>query len=235
MMKRVLTVLFILALSSQTFAQELHIPSFSFSKKKPVYITLADGTEIEGTIKDLDYQKGIIKKIKIEGLDGKNVKMKPENIKCMYLPQSGLDKFSKAMSVADDATKWKSAKLDATRLKKGYVYSEMSKVMMGKKEKELIFQLLNVSFSDKAKIYYDPFAKETMSVGVGGMTLAGGDAKSYYFKKGDEPAYKLDKKTYKKEFAQIWSDCPALIAKYGEDPKWTDFAKHVFEYTNDCE
>lgn len=234
-MKRVFTILFILTLSYQTFAQDLHTPSFLFSKKKPVYITLTDGTEIEGKIKDLDYQKGIIKKIKIVNLEGKKIKMVPENIKCMYLPQSGVDKFSNAVSLVDDVTKWKSAALDQTRLKKGYVYSERSKVMMGKKEKELIFQLLNVSFSDKVKIYHDPFAKETMSVGVAGMKLAGGDAKSYYFKKGDETAFRLYKKTYKKEFSNIWSDCPALVEKYGENPKWTDFSKHVFEYTNECE
>jgi len=93
-------------------------------------------------------------------------------------------------------------------------------------------QVLNPTFSAKVKVYYDPFASETASIGVAGIKVAGGDAKSYYFKKANGAAYKLTKNAYKKEFKEIWSDCPALIEKYGEDPKWTDFDKHVFEYTN---
>ena len=38
--------------------QDLLSPSFGFSKKKTAYITLVDGSEINGTIKDIDRKKG---------------------------------------------------------------------------------------------------------------------------------------------------------------------------------
>ena len=50
-----LVALFLVSVSVQ--AQNLLSPSFTFSHKKTSYITLLDGTEIEGTIKDLDREK----------------------------------------------------------------------------------------------------------------------------------------------------------------------------------
>ena len=79
-------------------------------------------------------------------------------------------------------------------------------------------------------------AKETMSVGVGPMKLAGGLAKSYYIKKaGEEVAFKITKKDYKKEMTTIFSECPDLLQKYGEDPKWSEFEKFIYDYSTMCE
>ena len=233
-MKNLILCFFILFIGIESFGQDLQIPSTSFSKKKTTYITLDDGTEISGTLKDLDYKKGIIKKIKIENADGKKVKLSPENINFMYLPQSNLDKFNKLTKFASDATLWKSKNIDQSKIGEGYIYFEKATLAKGKKESQLIFQLLNTSFSDNVKIYHDPFAQETLAVGVGGVALAGGDAKSYYVKVGDEPAFRLKKKDYKDLFSKLWADCPAVIEKYGDKIKWTEFPNHVFDYTNEC-
>ncbi len=47
-------------------------------------------------------------------------------------------------------------------------------------------QLVNPRFSKVISVYSDPFAKETSSIGIGGLKLAGGIAKSYYLKKGEK-------------------------------------------------
>ena len=52
------------------------------------------------------FEKGLIEEIKIENLNDEKVKIKPEDIKHMYLPPSGLDKLSKKVSFMSDATLW---------------------------------------------------------------------------------------------------------------------------------
>ena len=68
-------------------------------------------------------------------------------------------------------------------LEDGYLYMEKSQVKIKKKTGAYMMQLMNPTFSGKIKVFNDPFAGETASIGVGGMKLAGGLAKSYYIKK----------------------------------------------------
>ena len=87
-------------------------------------------------------------------------------------------------------------------------------------------QLLNPSFSKNIKVYHDPLAKKSMSIGVGSLTLAGGNEKSYYIAKGKEAAFRLKKKNYYEEFNALWSSCPNLIKDFPLK-KWNDLTKHV--------
>lgn len=74
-----------------------------------------------------------------------------------------------------------------------------------------------------------------MCVGAGSMKLAGGLAKSYYIKKStEEVAIRITKKEYKKEMAEIFAECPDLIAKYGEDPSWSQFEQFIVDYSLMC-
>ena len=52
-------------------AQQLRSPTNTFSHQKMAYITLVDGTEVEGTIDDVDRKKGLIEFIKIIDASGK--------------------------------------------------------------------------------------------------------------------------------------------------------------------
>ena len=179
---------------------------------------------------DLNRKKGLISQVKIKDESGKLYKLTPDKIKYMYLAPSGLDKVGKALDVLTDATKWNDEKLDQDLIKQGYVYIEQSEVMLKKKKMVLLMQLLNPTSSKEVKIYHDPLAKETASVGIGGINVAGGDAKSYFVKKGNGVAVKLEKKDYKKSFKELWGDCADMMSKYGDNPKWLDLAKHALEY-----
>ena len=98
----------------------------------------------------------------------------------------------------------------------------------------MLMQLLNPTFSSKVKVYHDPLAKHTTSLGVGGVTVAGGNAKSYYVQAGsDEAAYRLKKNRYKKEFVPMWDDCKTVTDKYTQI-RWTDLTQHILDYT-ECE
>ena len=71
------------------------------------------------------------------------------------------------------------------------------------------------------QIYFNQHAGDTLK--------SGGDAKSYFVKIGDVPAYKLEKKNYEKEFGKLWSTCAKL--KDSKEKKWSNLTKHIIEYT----
>lgn len=211
--------------------EQLLTPSKAFSHKKLAYITLQDGTEIKGNIQDVDREKGLIEGVKVKDGKGKKHKLKPEDIKHMYLPPSGLDKLGNAMDIASDAKKWNNQRLKQDLVNQGYIYFEQTEVKIKKKTETLLVQLLNPTFCSKISVYHDPKAKETFSVGVAGVEAVGGIAKSYYIKKDtDEVAYKLTKKDYQKQFVMFWSNCKFLVKKYGASPKWRDLTEHIHKY-----
>ena len=215
-------------------AQNFLAPSFTYSHDKIAYLTMDDGTQHEVYIKKIKREKGLIEEMKVEDANGKKVKIKPEEIKIMYLPQSGWDKMTKGMDFISDAQQWDNKAVDPNKIADGYVYFEKAEVQVKKKKETLMMQLLNPAFSSKIKVYHDPYAKETASVGVGGMKLAGGDAKSYYVSVGGKAAYKLEKKNYDKEFPKLFGKCKAIKQKY-DKVKWSEFEGHVYEDSQNCQ
>lgn len=99
-----------------------------------------------------------------------------------------------------------------------------------------MLQVMNPTFSGRITVYNDPYAKETASIGVGGMTLAGGLDKSYYIKKsGEDITRRIKKKEYKKDMGELFSECPDVLKKYGVDPSWGEFEKFIYDYSIMCE
>lgn len=214
-------------------AQQLLTPSFGFSHKKTSYVTLTDGTVITGTLKDVDRKKGLIEYVNIEDGDGKKNKLKAEKIKLMYLPPTAFDNMVKATDFIYDSQKWTQQKLDQDLIGQGYIYFENAKVKIKKKEMSLLMQLLNPTFCDKVRVYNDPLAKETTSLGFGGVTLAGGNEKSYYVHlEGSKAAFRLYKKDYKEQFPGLWQKCPEMKKNY-PNMKWEDFTQNIIDY-NTC-
>ncbi len=222
-----------LSLSAQKFS-----PAFQgWSKKKPTFITMSDGQEYTVYIKKLKFKKGLIDEIKVEGVDGgKKIKLKPENISHMYVAPSGLAKLGQAMDAATDLTKIQDGELDSGHLDDGYMYMESSEVQIKKKKTQYcMLQVMNPSFSGKIKVYNDPFAKESASIGIGSLKVAGGLAKSYYIKKqGEQVAKKIKKKEYKKDIETLFSECSEVLGKYKDSPKWSEFEAFIFDYSVMC-
>lgn len=214
-------------------AQKFSIPLEGFSKKKTAYFYMEDNSEITGTLSGFKRTKGLIETVKMKDLKGKKVKMDPEKIDYMYLAPSNLGKFGAALETINNVNSWeKETTVDTTLIKDGYVLFEKVPTKVKKKTDDLMLQLMNPSFSQQIKVYHDPFAKETAGVAVGGITVAGGLDKSYYIKKeSDKSAYRLLKKNYKEQFAEIFGDNQEFMAKYGDNIKWNQFETHVYEYT----
>ncbi len=234
--KTILTIVFTLAvfsLMAQTFS-----PAFQgFSRKKPTFITMKDGSEITVTIKNLKFKRGLIDEMKVAPVTGKKkIKLNPEDISHMYVPPSALAKLGQALDAATDLTKIQDGELDSGHLDDGYLYMESANVQVKKKKQQYcMLQLMNPTFSSAIKVYNDPFAGESISVGVGGMTVAGGLAKSYYIMKASEDvAKKIKKKEYKNDMDMLFGECSDLLSKYGANPKWTEFEMFIFNYSTMC-
>ncbi len=225
-------LIFALSISFSASAQKF-LPAFGgFSHKKTSYIHMEKGKTIKGTIKDLDWKKGLIEEVKLLDMNDKKIKIKPEDISHMYLPPNGWSKMSKTFSFLNDATQWDNTDLDQDIISKGLTYLEKSDVRIKKKTRTLMLQLANPSFSSQYLVYHDPITGETASAGIGGVKLAGGVPKSYFVKrKGEKVATELKKKDYDEVFKSMFGDCKEVMKKYGDNPRWLEFETHIYEYT----
>lgn len=221
-------------ISGSISAQERYFsdPIETFTGKKPSYITLKDGSEIEGEYRRIKRKRGLIETIVLDIKD-KKTEIKGSEIAHMYLPQSSWDKFDKLVDVMDDVRRWSESDLNEEYLKDGYAYFESSNTIYKKnKEEELLLQLLNPAFSSKVKVYHDPYATESGTVSFGGVAVAGGDDKSYYIKVGDEKAYKLKRKDYRDVVGDLFGDCD--IFEKDKDFRWMGFGEDLYNYTQEC-
>ncbi|MEM1218552.1 MAG: hypothetical protein AAGH79_06555 [Bacteroidota bacterium] len=237
-MKRVpflLVALFCLTVASQSVAQVFLPPFEGFSKKKPSYLTMENGEEIECNFKKFSFKKGLIEEIKIVNSKEEKIKIEADNIKHMYIPPSGLAKLNADLGFITDADNWDNEEYEQEILGRGYAYFEKVDVQVKKKKNfVLMMQMLNPSFSSKIKVYHDPYAAETMSVGMGPIS-AGGDDKSYFILvNGEKRAYKMEKKDYDEKFKDLFGDCSAVMKKYGAKPKWSEFAEALHMYSTEC-
>lgn len=233
LMKTLIPILALLIAAGSMNAQALLRPFEVISGKKTTYITKTDGSEVEGNVKKLPRKKGLIEEVKIE-VSGKKIVIPGDKIKSAYFPQSNWDKMMKWDDFISDATQWKDGLHDADRIKEGYAIFETQDIQFKKKKLTLLLQLLNPGTCSRVKVYHNPYSAETASVGVGGMTLAGGNDKSYYVSKDGGTAFKLTKKNYKEEFAKLFGDCKATKATFG-DAKWKEFEEALSQYNGSCE
>lgn len=216
-----------------TIAQNFLEATESFSRKKPSYITLQDGTELEAEFRNVKTKKGLFLKVWVD--DGKDKKREilAEDIKHMYLPASGWDIMAKALDM--DATKLDDdTSLNQELVQDGYAYFETVEVMVKKKKKTALMQLLNPAYANNVRVYNDPWANEQQGLGIKGIQVAGGGAKSYYVKVGDKTAFIVKKKNYSDMFKDIFVSCKSFVKKNSK-PRWKDFEQQVYDHSKGCD
>jgi hypothetical protein len=218
-------------------AQDFLDGNHTFSSSKESYLTLKNGTELVGYIDDIDRSKGLIKEITIKDSDGNKKIYLPDSIDHMYIAPSKWDKFSTGSKKMNDFSSWdKDKKLNAAHIKEGYALFESTEVMIKNEKKVLLLQLINPAYASKIRVYFDPRAKESASMGMGGLSLSGGEAKSYYVKKGTGVAFKLEKKNYEEEEKNLYGDCSNYMSVLTKEKEldWSDLSKHIYNYTEHC-
>lgn len=226
-----ITFIFLFTICGSIGIAQQFLPAFDmFSKNKECYITLNNGTKVSGHIRDIDRKKGLIEEITIMTSDDKKKTYLPKDIKEMYLPPNSFEKIIDMDNALSDVRTY-SGEIDVNHIANGMAYFITVPVILKKEAEMLLLQVVNPSFSNKVMVFHDPYAAETMSVGIGGMNVAGGDDKSYFVKVGEKPAFKLKKKNFKEEFENIFASCPEIIQKYKSKINWLDFNEQVYECT----
>jgi len=219
-------ILTLFILFQNSFSQNF-MPGFDiFSHSKPAYVTLEDGTKIEGEIDKLNRKRNNISGIKMK-IEGGEIEYAPEDVKQMYLPANKLNKFSLKYDNALNMSK----DYDLDIINEGYGFFENTEVVLGKKTQTLMMQLVNPSSANKIKVYFDPMAIETMKVGIGPLS-AGGIDRSYYIKTSEGPAFKISKANIKKVYKDLLKDCPSLLKEIGKNPNWKEFDHYIFKHAN---
>lgn len=231
-LKKTLFVLLVSVFTSAAlFSQDFMPPMEGVSVKKISYIHMKNGKEIQGYVRSFKLKKGLIEEIKVKDMKDKKIRIQPEDISHMYLPISNFGKLAGKLNFITDATKWESD-LNQELLTKDYIYMESTRLKIKKKTYDVMAQLLNPHFCSKIKVFHDPYAKESMSVGVGSMKLAGGNDKSYMvLKEGAKAGYKLERKNYDVEFKNLFGDCSEVMKAHGKDTAWSGFSAHVYEHS----
>lgn len=222
----------ILFLLNYTLIAQKFVPAFdTFSHRKIAYVTLSNGTEITGKIRKIKRKKGGLKKIKVKEESGKT-KFKAKDVAHMYLPAHIFDRIEKAVDAAFDVTTYDRLDLNMKIIDDGYGYFETTPAFKkeNKKKRDLMMQLVNPHTSGEIKIYDDPFAKNTMKMGIGYGLSIGGLEKSYYVKKGDKTAVRVKKATFQKEYSKLFGDCPELMERKVD--VWSKFDETVKVYND---
>lgn len=230
MKKLLLSVCVFSVLATTLVGQSFMTPLYTASGKKPSYLTLTSGEEVAVLIKKFKLEKGLIEEMKVESVSGEKVKIKPEEITHMYVMPRSLEKMFDDIEFIQYARRWNDEKINDEKIQEGYMYYERVEVELKKGKREtLMMMLLNPNFSSHLKVYNDPKAKETASIGVGPLQ-AGGHAKSYYIKKADETiARKYMKKDFKEGYDELFKECRSM--KNPEDKDWSELPADVFKYT----
>lgn len=222
-----------LLVGQSAMAQNFLEPTESFSIKKTAYITLKNGKEVEGQFRNVKTKKGLFLKVYIRTDKEKKMEIEADDIQHMYLPASGWDKMAKALDM--DATKWDDdSSLNQELVKDGYAYFESVKVMVKKKKRVALMQLLNPAYASKVRVFHNPWASESASLGIGGIKVAGGDSKSFYVQVGKKTAFLLKKKDYSDKFKSMFGDCKEFM-KDKKKPRWPTFEQDVYDHSVACE
>jgi hypothetical protein len=231
-LKFILFFLLFFGLTANVISQKLFNPVYSFSSEKTAYITLNDGSQVEGLIQDIDRKKGLLLSFTIVDPEGKSSNFRAGDISKIYLAATGKNNMGKRYEFISDPAKWDNNELNRDLFKNGYAYFEQVEVEMGRKTRPMLLQLLNPSFSSRIKVYQDPFVSETTSLGTAELKRSGDHSNSYVVKDGNRPAFMLNKGSYQDNFIALFGECKAMVP-LREKAKWSQFEQHLYDY-NRC-
>lgn len=226
-MYRILLFAFLLAgLNVVGNAQKLMPGAFDFTQGETVYITLTDGSEVEGMLSNVDQGKGLIKKVILRDNSGKDVQYMADQIERMYIVAGEWNPAAKRYAFIGEASRWDNQNYKQNLISKGYVVFEQAVVEMGNKNRSILMQVLNPSFSSQIKVYKNPFLTETTV----DQKQREGELTSYYVKDGGRPAFLLSKGNLKNNFIALFGECQSMVP-LKKNATWDQFEQYIYNYT----
>jgi hypothetical protein len=228
-----LLILFIaVSINFSLSAQGFIVPVEEVPHSNEGYIIQTDGTRLDGTIKSYEMTEGI-KAVTMVNENGDKLKIVAANIKELGVKSTGLVKMELMAESTETVKKFTKADFDEISKREYIIYQQA--LMPGKKNKYALLQLLNPGFDSMIKVFQDPFAVETNGISIGVASITGEEDNSYLFVKDNERAFKVKKGSYKKDFDDIFGDCPKMMMAYGgEKLKFKNAPEHVWVYDRAC-
>jgi hypothetical protein len=199
-------------------------------------VVTQDGDVIEGDIRTAMFSGKGLKSFRIKDAEtGEKTRFKAEDVKSLRIKMDAWGKLATKLEQTSSIQKASKANFDEA-VDREYIYYHTVK-WPEKRNKYILSQLLNAGFDSKIKVYDYPSGKKTASVGIGGMDIAGGNAKEYVVKlPGQEETIMALKRKYDDTyFDMFFGDCEKLSSLDEDDKDWDDFAAHVFIYETECE
>ncbi|MCU0358473.1 MAG: hypothetical protein MUE95_12930 [Cyclobacteriaceae bacterium] len=220
---------------AQGFVAELEDDGYAALGNSQCIVKLANGEEITGKIGTMSGSNGYISAITIKLENGEKRKLKPEDISQLQVKTSKLMKLAMITESSSSIKEMTRTNFDDI-VKRDFVIFETA--MRHNKAGNLrLMQLLNPGFDSKIKVYADPNPnRKTDGIGIAGVKLTGDVEKSYLFVQNNEKAVLVKKGSYKKDFDELYKNCPKMIEAFaGEKLKFQDIAGHVFAYDQICQ
>lgn len=229
---KILLILAVFAAPLRLAAQGFITPVEEFPPARECFVVLEDGSRIDGKIKSVTAGNGI-KSLKMVDDNGTELKFSVDEIRQLNVKATGLVKMELMAESTETIKKFTKADWKEIRAREYIVFEKVH--MPGKKEKFALVQLLNPDFDSVIKVYQDPWAQETGEFSVGIVQISGAEDRSYLYVKNNEQAFKVKKGSYRKNFMEIFGDCPDMIKAYaGERLKFKNAPEHVWVYQFGC-
>ena len=110
-------------------------------------------------------------------------------------------------------------------------YVIFQRALRPKKEQYGLYQLVNPGFDDRIRVYDHPSGFKMMNNATGGRPTD----HSFVVVKEGLGSLVVKKKLYQGQFERLFEDCPKFFRYYpGTEPRFEDFAQHVFVYDQLC-
>ncbi|MEO9966583.1 MAG: hypothetical protein ABJF11_12375 [Reichenbachiella sp.] len=229
-----LNIALVLILVSNSLLAQSFMPEFGQQWNKRGYVIKNDNSRMEGKVTaGMVGMNGLVWIVLKDTVTDVKTKFKIADMKEVGIDARTGTKAAALMSAVENTKSIKQmANTDYKSILNAdyYIYRRV----VDKKGKPRILQLINPGFENKMQVYIDPKAKETGGAKLtGGLT--GGAEKSFYVTKSSSYGIYLKKSKYGKAISSVFDDCPSVLEFAGKNPKFSDLAKHVHYYDNNCE
>lgn len=200
---------------------------------QPCVVNLADGRELTGRLTSASLINGYLDRFTIKNEAGEKLKLEPEDVIRLSVKASATAKISMAATSAASIKAMSNRDFNEIKNRE-YIIFETA-MRHNKAGKIRLMQLLNPGFDSKIKVFANPNAQKTSGLSVSGIRVTGGEDRSFLLVRGEEKAMMVRKISYRKEFGEIFGDCPAMLKQFeGDKIMWDDLAGHVFVYDASC-
>lgn len=235
-MKSILVVLFsafVGSAFSQGFVAAISADDIGVILNNPATIVLQNGDTLSGKLTSASLINSYLKNVTLKLEDGSKRKLDAVEMKNMKVKASSLAKMAMMNESANSIFRTIKTDFNST-VNREYIFFEQA-LRATKKDKPAMMQLLNPGFDHVIKVYADPNANETGGLQIEGIAITGGADKSYLFVKNNEKVVIVKKGSYKRNFDELYVDCPDMITAFeGDKTKFKDIAGHVFVYDQLC-